>query len=218
MKYFLDTEFHEYSKNVLKGDVCDPVGLDIDIDVVELISIGIYCEDGREFYAICNEFDFETAWNDEWLKENVLIPIYRECCFRHNYAQLLKPSYSIVERIVLENGVSRKAIKELLLDFITGDEIQIYTYCGATDWLNFYRLFGTKMLELPKHFPFQDIDLRQELYRQVREITKLNDYPFKNVLQNIRNSSPYPTNLNEHNALEDAKWNYKLYKFLENGI
>ena len=201
MKYFLDTEFHEYSKNVFEGDMFAPI--DLNVDVVELISIGICCEDDREFYAICNEFDFETAWNDEWLKENVLIPIYRECCFRHNYAQLLKPSYSIVERIVLENGVSRKAIKELLLDFITGDEIQIYTYCGATDWLNFYRLFETKMLELPKHFPFQDIDLRQELHRQGK---------------NLKSHPKFPKNENAHNALDDAKWNYELYKFLKDGI
>lgn len=216
MKYFLDTEFHEYSKYFLEGDPYDPINLEV--GVVELISIGIYCEDGREFYAICNEFDFDEAWDDEWLKENVLIPIYKECCFKHNYAQKYNPNYSIVKRIVLENSISRKAIKELLLDFITGKDIEIYTYCGATDWLNFYRLFGTKMLELPKHFPFQDIDLRQELHKQVREIAKLNNFPFKNVLQDIMNSSVYPTNLNKHNALNDAKWNYKLYKFLENEI
>ena len=49
MKYYLDTEFHEYKKN--------------GIDTIELISIGIVAEDGREYYAISKDFNLKEAWN-----------------------------------------------------------------------------------------------------------------------------------------------------------
>lgn len=57
-KYFMDTEFIEYP------------------NTIDLISIGIVCEDGREYYAISNEFDESKA--DKWVKENVLSKINKE--------------------------------------------------------------------------------------------------------------------------------------------
>ncbi len=91
MKYFIDTEFHEYSKQ--------PKVLDINIgksiDTIELISIGIVNEDiyglkadifnntketskTEEYYAICKDFDIKAAWNNEWLRENVLKSIWKD--------------------------------------------------------------------------------------------------------------------------------------------
>lgn len=96
MKYFLDTEFHEYKKKPLFGKP---------IDTIELISIGIVSEDiynpggilsdyilskittdnsgnsHREYYAICKEFDLKAAWNNVWLRENVLKPIFFELAY-----------------------------------------------------------------------------------------------------------------------------------------
>lgn len=48
MRYFIDTEFLERP------------------GVLELISIGIVADDGREFHAASLDFDQETA--DEWLR------------------------------------------------------------------------------------------------------------------------------------------------------
>ena len=31
----------------------------------------------------------------------------------------------------------------------------------------------------------------------------------------LRNMSNYPKQENEHNALDDAKWNFKLFQFLQ---
>lgn len=53
MKYFFDTEFIEDGRTI------------------DLISIGIVCEDGRKYYAINKECDFSKA--NQWVKENVLI-------------------------------------------------------------------------------------------------------------------------------------------------
>ena len=46
MRYFYDTEFIE------------------DGSTIELVSIGIVAEDGREFYAVSTEFDASNA--NEW--------------------------------------------------------------------------------------------------------------------------------------------------------
>jgi hypothetical protein len=51
-RYYLDTEFIE------------------DGHTIDLISIGIVAEDGREFYAVNKGCDFSKA--DDWVKENVI--------------------------------------------------------------------------------------------------------------------------------------------------
>lgn len=66
MKYFIDTEFIEKP------------------NTIELISIGIKCEDGREFYAISKDFNLKKAWKDDWIKENVLKLIFDELSDREN--------------------------------------------------------------------------------------------------------------------------------------
>jgi len=35
-------------------------------------------------------------------------------------------------------------------------------------------------------------------------------------MEKLEISPNYPKQTNEHNALADAKWNYELYKFLNN--
>src|SRR4051795_10925849 len=52
MRYFMDTEFAEDGKTI------------------ELISIGIVAEDGRELYLESDDFDKGKA--NQWVRENVL--------------------------------------------------------------------------------------------------------------------------------------------------
>jgi len=54
MKYYLDTEFHEYQRKPLFSKP---------FRTIELISIGIVAEDGRAYYAISKDFDLKAAWN-----------------------------------------------------------------------------------------------------------------------------------------------------------
>ena len=73
MKYFLDTEFIEHFKKPIKwlptfGNFNKP------FHTIELISIGIISMDGRAYYAISNEYNYNDA--DDWVKENVIIPMY----------------------------------------------------------------------------------------------------------------------------------------------
>ena len=93
MKYFYDTEFLEGTQKTWIGRKTKPT--------IDLISIGIVCEDGREYYAISKDFNLKEAWNryelnyisrfnwyklkeeklkrkDFWIRNNVLKPIYKE--------------------------------------------------------------------------------------------------------------------------------------------
>ena len=100
MKYFYDTEFLEgaQKKRWWSIEKVKPT--------IDLISIGIVCEDGREYYAISKDFNLKEAWNrydvleqtpfekyngfkgkkSYWIRENVLIPIFFELAERdfHN--------------------------------------------------------------------------------------------------------------------------------------
>lgn len=93
MKYYFDTEFLEGTQkekfpiNLFRKNTSP---------TIDLISIGIVAEDGREFYAISKDFNLKEAWNrfDRaeqtifekqngfkgrkifWIRENVLKPIW----------------------------------------------------------------------------------------------------------------------------------------------
>lgn len=99
MKYFLDTEF-------LEGPQQEKFPISLfrkqTPPTIDLISIGIVAEDGREYYAISKDFNLEEAWNrfqlEEqsgdmrnifpegkkvyWIRQNVLLPIWRELFFK----------------------------------------------------------------------------------------------------------------------------------------
>ena len=86
-KYFIDFEFLEGTQKKWFGKTKP---------TIDLISIGIVCEDGREYYAISKDFNLKEAWNryDEvvnkhypfgpeynrvyWIRDNVLKPIWIE--------------------------------------------------------------------------------------------------------------------------------------------
>ena len=66
MKYYIDTEFHEYKKN--------------GVNTIELISIAIVTDKGNELYLVSYEFDLAAACKNEWLHDNVIkkLPIIEE--------------------------------------------------------------------------------------------------------------------------------------------
>lgn len=119
MKYFLDTEFIEYPSTI------------------DLISIGIVAEDGREYYAINSQCNWLSA--SEWVKENVLnkLPHFGE------------PQYK-----------TREQIRKEILDFVGTDKPEFWGYYADYDWVVFCWIFGT-MMELPKGFPMYCNDIKQ---------------------------------------------------------
>src|SRR5688572_4207004 len=90
MKYYLDTEFIEDFTRPLIGKPRH---------YIDLISIAVVAEDGREYFAVSKEFDIDYVWNkfqwkevpignpspgerpwqrvkEYWLRDNVLMPIF----------------------------------------------------------------------------------------------------------------------------------------------
>jgi hypothetical protein len=188
MKYFLDTEFHEYKKKPLFGK---------SVDTIELISIGIVAEDGREYYAISKDFDIKAAWNNEWLRENVLRPIHQEFCKK--YPSFYCPfTFLYFKSHINKHGKSNNQIAKEVKDFVYGrvdveteafgkmyfhqhekdildgknPTIEFYGYYSDYDWVVFCWLFG-RMIDLPKGFPMYCIDLKQSLDEAAAKVNSL---------------------------------------------
>lgn len=236
MKYFIDTEFHEFKKKPFIGKP---------INTIELISIGIVAEDGREYYAISKDFDLKAAWNNEWLRNNViqhLIIGYIGVPKRMDFASI--DNFELFKKAIRIHGKTNKQIAQEIKDFVygrfdveipdpkTGKKIKMhsfkrdwdalhgkkttyefYGYYSDYDWVIFCWLFG-RMIDLPKGFLMYCIDLKQTL--DEKNILQLKDYEHlgKNAPK-IKEHIDYPKQTNEHNALADAKWNFELYKFLQ---
>lgn len=224
MRFFIDTEFIEGFKKPLFGKRRH---------FIDLISIGIYCEDGRSYYAISNEYDYNDA--DDWVKKNVILPIYQQEITGD------KRNYFGVNTFhkYIANGKSNEQIANEIIHFVmnpvrnNGDgsvtvtmnvQPTFFGYYSDYDWVLFCSLFG-RMIDLPKGFPMFCIDLKQTLdevafKRKVGRYATREDNEDKLSfeIRNLKLHPAYPKQTNEHNALADAKWNYELYKFLENWV
>lgn len=130
MRYFYDTEFIEDGRTI------------------DLISIGVVAEDGREFYAISNEFDASAA--GPWVRENVLVH--------------LPPRSS-------KEWMSRRELRERLLEFLLPghdltvplkerDKPELWAWVGAYDHVALAQLWGD-MRGMPQQLPRFTRELKQ---------------------------------------------------------
>lgn len=125
MRYFFDTEFIEDGKTI------------------DLLSIGIVAEDGREFYLENSEADWSKA--NEWVRDNVLPHLKRD------------------DRDWPGVSVSRTDIAQAIQRFCDPSDYgkpEFWAYFADYDWVVFCQLFG-RMIDLPKGFPMYCRDLKQ---------------------------------------------------------
>jgi hypothetical protein len=120
-RYFYDCEFVEDGRTI------------------DLISIGVVCDDGREFYAVSTEFDPARA--GIWVRRHVL-------------PHLPKPADPAWR--------SRAAIRDDLLAFLTapGLPIELWAWCAAYDHVALAQLWGD-MPSLPRAIPRLTYEIRQ---------------------------------------------------------
>lgn len=221
MKFFLDTEFIEGIHKPWFGR---------ERHFIDLISIGIVAENGKSYYAICSEYDYSKA--SQWVKNNVIIPLYTDTVHGdarntyHFYDFHLffgKKKKQIVEEIKefvyanvnvqwMWNAINQKVPEKVF------DPIDFYAYFADYDWVALCGLFGT-MMDLPMGFPMYCRDLKQMLDDVAMNSDKVDEAveenaSFRTRLEYLKNHPLYPKQENEHNALDDAKWNYMLYRFL----
>lgn len=158
---------------------------------IDLISIGIVKEDGQEYFAYSKEYDYEEA--SDWVKENVIEPLYKK-------ADLAAVNYIDVTNFHRYSGKSIKKIAEDIKNFLPEKDLVLYGYYSSYDHVLLSSLFGI-MLDLPKNFPMYTRDLMQIIEGQ--ELNK------DQILINVPQTD-------EHDALEDARWNKKAYFYIKN--
>lgn len=163
MRYFFDTEFNEDGKTI------------------DLISIGMVCEDGRELYRCNSEARLDLV--NDWVRENVLPSL-------PNYSD---PAWVTRDKLKFDVlWFVNSSVPQLLGKF---DKPEIWAYYADYDWVAFCQLFG-RMIDLPTNWPKYCMDLKQ--------------------LSKSKGSPQHPPQTGtEHHALEDARWNLKLYNFLQ---
>lgn len=198
---------------------------------IDMISIGIVSEDGREYYAISKDFNLKEAWNryqtrtchgdrnnadsrEYWIRENVLRPIFEEFFPPLSQQNVNKEfTYSNMKWVLERYGKTNKQIATDIVNFTWGDKY-FYGYYSAYDHVVLCWLFG-KMIDLPKGFPMYTIDLKQELDRKVKSAGNCStDESFQLHLRCCKKLPGYPKQETEHNALSDARWNKGLHEFI----
>ena len=117
-RFWFDTEFIEDGRTI------------------DLISIGIVAEDGREFYAINSECELSRA--SDWVKKNVIVHL---------------GAYT-------ETWLTRAQIRDGVLLFVGANKPEFWAYYADYDWVALCQLFGT-MMDLPKGWPMYCRDVKQ---------------------------------------------------------
>lgn len=170
MRYWFDTEFIEDGKTI------------------DLVSIGIIDEDGREFYAESLDADLSRA--GEWVKENVIARLWSQ--------QANKCDANIWTRDGGKGGLlSRRSIASEIVAFCDPERYgkpEFWAYYADYDWVVLCQLFGT-MTNLPKGWPMYCRDIKQECDR-------------------LGNPKLPTQDKGEHHALADARWNRYAWLWL----
>lgn len=167
MRYFLDTEFAER-----------PCSID-------LISIAIVAEDGREFYA--ESSDFQDHMANDWVKANVLTQLW---------SRNAPSQYNAWHRDGGQGGfMSRQLIAADVRRFIGEDKPEFWGYYCDYDWVVFCWLFGS-MIDLPKGWPMYCRDIKQ-------------------LCDSAGNPRLPPQGQSVHHALIDATWIQSTLAWLE---
>ena len=233
MKYFIDTEFIEGFHKPLFGKKRH---------FIDLISIGIVCEDGGEYYAISNEFNYKDA--DAWVKKNVILPILKEGIAEYNdnakkinggmpFLDLKIDAIKVIQRFNGKNNIQiAREIESFIyrghqrkttgkrtgdLEDINGNDLEFYGYYADYDWVLFCSLFG-RMIDLPKGFPMYCKDLKQIkddfIEKNIGNVNLgfINPPDAIDIEHYLNDQVPQQ---NEHNSLADAKWNKRLFEMIQ---
>lgn len=164
-----------------------------DGSTIELISIGMAADDGREYYAVNKDMPIRRIRKHAWLMENVVPHLPKAHGDRRNtmptswlfdYASpLVKP---------------RERIADEVMDFIraAGPDVQLWANYGAYDHVALAQLWG-RMIDLPEGVPMFTHDIQQE---RSRLGLRWDELPRQEA--------------GEHNALADARHNLTIRRWL----
>lgn len=154
MRVWYDTEFLEDGKTI------------------ELISIGMVAEDGREYYAVNSDAPWDRIKSHDWLIRNVLtsLPMTErpslDAYVKHPPNVHPRPLISLVAIDTADSRVRPHwVIANEVRDFLTAtDDLELWAWYGAYDHVALAQLWGP-MISRPEAVPMWTNDLRQEVHR-----------------------------------------------------
>lgn len=153
-RYFYDTEFIEDGRTI------------------DLISIGIVCEDGREYYAVASDAPWDRIRKHDWLMRNVVpsLPVASrpslDSYLKSSPNAYPKPSTDLVGPDLTDTRVKPKwVIANEVRDFLLSTaEPELWAWYAAYDHVVLCQLWG-RMVRLPGGLPMWTNDLKQECAR-----------------------------------------------------
>jgi hypothetical protein len=178
MRYWFDTEFLEDGRSI------------------DLLSIGIVAEDGRDQYWQSVECNRSRA--NDWVRENVL-PHLEPC-------ECMVDGFSVADEQIPVFDVAhyghcpwrtRRGIRDALIEFVNPERYgkpEFWGYYADYDWVVVCQLFG-RMVDLPRGWPMFAMDLKQ-------------------LAVSLGDPRLPEEGKDEHHALADAQWNRKAWEFL----
>ena len=166
---------------------------------IELISIGMVCDDGREYYAVNRDMPVRRIRKHKWLMENAVPHLPKG----HGDQRIHMPKRWLFH-YADERVKPRKVIADEVAKFIqsTGDptagamDVELWANYGAYDHVCLAQLWG-RMIDLPAGIPMFTHDIQQEARRL--------GIPW--------NALP-KQEAGEHNALADARHNQTVRRWL----
>lgn len=181
-RYFYDTEFIEDGRTI------------------DLISIGIVAEDGREYYAVNRDARWKRIYEHEWLCEHVLpsLPLLHGDARLHVLTGPItrrRNPYALdfYDRAFRHRTVIADEVRQFLLS--GDDKPELWGWYSDYDHVCLCQLWGS-MADLPDGIPMYTRDLKQECDRL--------------------GNPPLPEqSVGEHNALADARHNLLRARVLD---
>jgi hypothetical protein len=161
---------------------------------LDLVSLGIRAEDGREFYRQNQECCFKEA--DAWVTENILSNLTHLDWFYDRGARAYKLAYSAVSPRARFPWATRREILQDLQRFI-GDGPEFWSYRGSYDWVLLCLLFGS-YASFPLRWPRYCFHLEQR--RQEMGAPSLPEQPDGGA---------------RHHALDRARWTHQAWSLLD---
>jgi len=152
---------------------------------IDLISIGIVNDRGDQYYAVDLDAPWRRIRKHPWLVENVLPSL------PHTPDGQLDEFNPVFRE--------RHIIAEQVHQFLTGpgEPVELWAWYGAYDHVALCQLYGT-MNDHPNGIPMWTNDLQQEAHRLGVDPEQI-----------------LPPAKDQHNALADAEWNWRLHVNLQ---
>jgi hypothetical protein len=144
MRYFYDTEFLEDGRTI------------------DLISIGIVADDGREFYAVNEAIGYgellDRIRGHDWLMDNVIphLPM-REQPRAPGFGDKRLFTLDETSNLIMPPRMIRNAVRDFLL---SSDGVELWADYGAYDHVALCQLFGS-MIMLPQGLPMFTNEFQQ---------------------------------------------------------